>query len=326
MKSIALAWIAYHRRTEQLAQNLGAQVFFIRRGRRGNPLTAPLRYLRQAVDTWRVLRQQRPDLILVQNPPIFLTLEVFLYARRHGARYIIDSHTGAFIAPRWRWSLPLHRFLSRHAITTIVTNEPLQRLVNRWGAHAFILGFMSEEYRAGAAFPLHGAFNVAVVCAFDYDEPVGVIFEAAQRLPDVNFYVTGDATRAPAQLVAHKPDNLCLTGYLPEGQYISLLSNADMVMDLTLRDNTLLMGAFEAVSLGTPLIVSDWPALRSYFNKGTVHVPNTVEGVCIGIRQAQHEIAALRHGVLALRQSLEDESDRKVAELGGLIAASQGGG
>lgn len=74
-------------------------------------------------------------------------------------------------------------------------------------------------------------------------------------------------------------DNNCrLTGYLPYDRYVGLLRGVDVILDLTSQDHTLLMGAFEAVSLGTPLIVSDWPILRDYFSLGTVHVPNTVEG------------------------------------------------
>ena len=42
------------------------------------------------------------------------------------------------------------------------------------------------------------------------------------------------------------------------------------------------LGSFEAASLAIPLIVSDWPILRDYFSLGTVHVPNTEEGVCEG--------------------------------------------
>jgi len=47
----------------------------------------------------------------------------------------------------------------------------------------------------------------------------------------------------------------------------------------------LLSGAFEAVSLGTPLIISDWPILRNYFSLGMVHIPNSVGGVCEGVRR-----------------------------------------
>jgi hypothetical protein len=86
-------------------------------------------------------------------------------------------------------------------------------------------------------------------------------------------------------------------------------------MDLTTRDHTLLSGAFEAVSIGTPLIVSDWPILRDYFSLGTVHVPNTVPGICEGVQRAQREQPALRQGILQLREKLEVEWKQEFAEL-----------
>ena len=64
-----------------------------------------------------------------------------------------------------------------------------------------------------------------------------------------------------------KPDNCHLTGYIPYEQYVGLMRQVDTVIDLTDRDHTLLLGAFEAVSLGTPLIISDWPILREYIRK-----------------------------------------------------------
>ena len=91
--------------------------------------------------------------------------------------------------------------------------------------------------------------------------------------------------------------------------------DVDSVIDLTNRDHTLLLGAFEAVSLGTPLIVSDWPILRDYFSRGTVHVPNTVEGVCEGVRCVQREQERLRHDIVLLRDELQSEWEIKHAEL-----------
>jgi len=89
----------------------------------------------------------------------------------------------------------------------------------------------------------------------------------------------------------------------------------DTVIDLTDRDHTLLLGAFEAVSLGTPLIVSDWPILREYFSHGAVHVANTADAICEGIQQAQREHATLRKEIALLRDELQNEWEHKHAQL-----------
>jgi hypothetical protein len=135
----------------------------------------------------------------------------------------------------------------------------------------------------------------------------------------VNFYVTGDANLAAPSLLARKPDNCHLTGFLSYDRYIGLLQSADVILDLTTRDHLVLSGGFEAVFLGKPLIVSDWSILRDTFPLGTVHIPNTVEGVCQGVRQARAEHKTLQRDVLRLRDQLENEWNQKLEELWDLL-------
>jgi glycosyltransferase involved in cell wall biosynthesis len=325
VKQTFIAWIPYHRRSELLAQHLGATMHFIWSGRKGRLLRPPLQYFAQGLSaasrypvqarqTWRVLRQEQPDVIFVQNPPIFSVLVVYLYARLHGARYVIDSHTGAFLSQKWRWSVGLHRMLSRQALLTIVHNKSQAEVVGRWGCRYCVLAFIPADYPVGEPFPLDGQFNVAMISSFNSDEPHDVVFGAAKRLPEVKIYVTGDSTLAP-DLVTKKPDNCSLTGYLAYDRYVGLLRGVDAIMVLTTGDQQLLMGGFEAVSLGKPLIVSDWPLLREYFCLGTVYAPNTVEGICEGIRQAQRDLAVLQQEILILREQLQTQWVRVLAEL-----------
>jgi glycosyltransferase involved in cell wall biosynthesis len=324
VKISVIAWARYDRRPDLLAQHLGATVHFVFFGKRAKLLQLPVRYTVQALRTWRLLKRERPDVVFVQNPPILCPLLGFLYARRHGAQYVIDSHTGAFVSPVWSMFLWLHRILSRNALTTLVSNSYLKQEVNSWGCHAVTMGFTPGHYPEGEPFPLSERFNAAVISSFDSDEPIDVVFEAAKQLPEVCFYVTGDSGRIPASLLGKKPDNCQLTGYLPYDRYVGLLRGADAIIDLTTNDHTLLMGAYEAVSLGTPLIVSDWPVLRKCFSRGTVHVPNTVEGLRDGVRRARKENEGLRQDILSLREELNAQWERELAELNDLLAESRG--
>jgi glycosyltransferase involved in cell wall biosynthesis len=283
-------------------------------------LQAPVRYLTQAWQTWRVLRQERPDIIFVQNPPIFAVLVASLYSHCYGARFVIDSHTGAFLGTKWRWSVGLHRMLSRGALTTIVHNESQGRLVQRWGCSYRVLAFTPGDYPLGELYPLSEKFNVAVICSFDSDEPLEILFEAAGHLREVCFYLTGDARRIDRRLLMKKPDNIYLTGYLSYERFIGLMRGVSAIMDLVNNEHTLLMGAFEAVSLGVPLIVSDWPLLRNYFSLGTVYIPNTVEGICEGVRRMQGNHSQLQSGILLLQEQLQVEWMHKFTELQHLLS------
>ena len=315
MNRTFIAWTRYNRRSDLLAEHFGATMHHLRYGQNGNLLQAPFRYIVLAGRTWGILRHEKPEVIFIQNPPIVTLLVAYLYCKLYQARYVIDSHTAAFLSPKWRWSLKLHSFLSHHALTTIVTNNSLRDIVAGWGCDAFVLGFTPAQYPQGTPYPLDEGFSVLVVSAYAEDEPLDKVFEAAARLPGVNFYITGDSKRIAPRLMSVKPDNCHLTGYIPYEQYVGLMREVDTVIDLTDRDHTLLLGAFEAVSLGTPLIVSDWPILREYFSHGAVHVANTADAICEGIQQAQREHATLRKEIALLRDELQNEWEHKHAQL-----------
>jgi len=320
VKITFIAWTRFQSRSEHLAQHLRSSLHFICHGRHGRLAAAPLRYVSQAWRTWRVLRQEEPAVVFIQNPPIFCVLICSIYSFLHHARYVIDSHTGAFLSRNWAWSRPLHRVLSRSALTTIVHNEAQAEIVDRWRCGHLILHDYPGSNPTGEECSLDGHFNVAVVGSFAEDEPLEAVFDAARGLSQVDFYVTGDSRQIAPGLLAKKPENARLTGYLPYPQYLGLLGAADFVLALTTRNDTLLSGASEAVSVGTPLIVSDWPILRSRFALGTVHVPNTKEGILEGVRQARKEQGSLGRGILILRDQLHSEWKQEFSELQKLLS------
>ena len=81
-------------------------------------------------------------------------------------------------------------------------------------------------------------------------------------------------------------------------------------------------GACEAVSLGVPIITSDWPLLRSYFHQGTIHVANTADGIREGVLRLQAEQARLQNEIRELQEERRSEWRLKHAALAALIAGS----
>ena len=318
-KIVFVVWSPYHRRSELLAQHFGASIHYVYKGRMSRLPLTPVRYLIQAQETWRILQREQPDVIFVQNPPIFAALVVSLYARWSGGQYIVDSHTGAFLSSKWRWSVGLHQILSRGALTTIVHNKSQEKIVKNWGCSNFVLAFTPGNYPIGEHYPLSLNFNIAVPCSFEADEPLEIVFQAATRLQEVCFYVTGDFRRLDKEMLSRKPENVCLTGYLSYERYVGLLRGVHAILDLVNTDHTMLMGGFEAVSLGIPLIISDWPTLRDYFSLGTVHIPNSIEGVCEGVNRVQRQHTQLRDDIQLLQEQLQAEWIQKFTELQHLL-------
>ncbi|MBI1879021.1 MAG: hypothetical protein HYR94_12520, partial [Chloroflexi bacterium] len=231
-KMLFIAWIAHNRRSQLIAEKFQMKLYLIHSLKRRYFL-APLRYVLQTIKTIIILIRERPAVVFVQNPPVFAVLLVYLYAKLWSARYIIDAHTSALLAPWWRWSLPIHAFLSRRAVTTIVTNEHLEAMVKAWGADTFIIADIPTKFPQGKPFSLNGKFSLAVINTFSPDEPIGAVLQAAEVLPDVQFYITGDPIRAKKTFLQHHPDNVKFTGFLPDEEYLGLLRGVQAIMVLT---------------------------------------------------------------------------------------------
>jgi glycosyltransferase involved in cell wall biosynthesis len=325
-KIIAIAWSSHSQRLKSIAASLNGQSFLIFE-ERGKPWLLPWRYLKNAWKTWQLLEKYQPEAVIVQAPPIFAPLVVMLWSKYSGLRrpqrpvaWAIDSHTGSFHSPKWRWSLPLHGWLSRKATVTIVTDAPARRLLHDWkAASLFIEDKIPELAPASGEIGTAGEKRVAVISTFDTDEPVEQIFEAARRLPAVNIYHTGDPRRASAALLANKPDNLILTGFLRGGDYSGLLQNVQGLVVLTNEPNALNCGCFEALAVGKPILVSDWPGLRAFFKDSYLYTANTSEAIAAGVEQLLLNQADLSARMVTRRTELVTLWQQKFITLDALL-------
>jgi glycosyltransferase involved in cell wall biosynthesis len=311
---LVIAWAPYSRRSETFARELGGKLYCIHYLRFQSPIYAPFKYILQAVRTLQVLFKERPQAIHVQNPPFVCGLVVYLFSRIMGAQFVFDHHSAAFSGV-WTWALPIQKFLARRATTNIVTNQHWADIVLSWGAQPSVMVDPFLELPQGAAFDVGTKFNLAFVSTFAPDEPLDAVVKAAKLLPEVHFYITGDDTRVSKGFLESLPVNVTCTGFLPDEQYIGLLRAVDAVMVLTTRDHTLQLGGCEAISVGKPLITSDWTYLRGIFAKGTVYVSNSAESIRDGVLLVQRGHEELEKESLALRRDSRQEWNMRLAQL-----------
>lgn len=281
--------------------------------------SAPFRYAIQTVQTLRLLFQKRPQIVFVQSPPSLAVLVVYLYCRLTASQYVIDAHSAAFTTPIWTRPRWLHRFLARKAIVTIVTNDHFQHIIRQWGGATFVLRDIPTEFPRAPSIDLSVGFNLVVVNTFSDDEPLDQVLQAAGDLKEVNFYITGNTKNAAEKTLAAAPANVHFTGFLPDDQYYALLSSGEAVMCLTTRDHTMQRGACEALSLGKPIITSDWPMLRDYFHQGTVHVANTKQGITQGVREMIAKNRLYQLEIKELQRAQQREWLEKAAALTDLV-------
>ena len=301
--ALFLVWGARHgsQRSDYLAQYLGMDLKHIYITAKQGKYYAPFKYLYQLIATLIFLVRKRYQVVFIQDPPIFAVLPVYLYSLLFPTKFIIDAHTPPLLHPIWAWTLPLHRFLSRRAVTTIVTNDYLQELVASWGANAFVLA--DPPIEPNISRPMHlndNGLNVVMVSSASPDEPVEEVLKAAQDLPEIRFHITGDHMKSHQHMIDNAPPNVHFTGYLRE-DFFPLLDAADIIIDLCVEDYQFLSGANEALWLGKPLITSKGPVLEGYFDRGTIHVDNTASDIRQGLLRMRDNLTEFEADMLALQ-------------------------
>ena len=300
-----IVWIAWesHRRTRELCSFLNIQAFLLT-----SNLPRIIKHPLSMLKTWYIIHKTSPKVLIVQNPSIILTALSCLLRKIYCFRLVVDSHNAGIIPATKNLQKInfLYTYLQRVADLTIITNHELSKLVLSNGGKPFVLPDKVPFPASKRKLDLGGKYNVVVICTFDSDEPYEAVFEASKQLKgEVKFYVTGSYKKLPKKLIESVSYHIKFTGYLPDKDYWDLLFSADTIVDLTNLNNCLVCGAYEAVAVGTPLILSDTEVLRTYFSRGAIYTSNNVINIVQAIREAIRKRNELEREIRDLRVELE---------------------
>ncbi len=322
-KRIFVAWKQSCTRCSNIASHFRAQVIYISYFGHGNSIAAKIgRYFLSFFATFKVLyREQAETIFLINNPP-FLMTAVYLYTRVRGGSYILDSHSGPFNDPKWRWYRRCYRRIAGRALLNINTNIEHKHLVETWGGRSEIISDVPIDHACDYPRVDVRDQSIMVICSFMFDEPIKEILEAARMMPDVQFYMTGDPKAARRGLLDEIPANIVLTGYIPQDDYFGLMKSVQGVMVLTKRDNTMQRGAYEALSVETPIITSDWEILRCSFGDGAVYVDNSPKAIQRGVEELIQYQGRYRKDIGRQRRARRERFDAVKSTIEDLVAAS----
>jgi glycosyltransferase involved in cell wall biosynthesis len=326
-------WITWekHRRTTEMAKELSVKVYVLGISS-GDFVNRLHRYVILGLKTVWLVLYVRPFIIFAQNPSMVLATILSLVKYFIGYRLIVDRHSnfkfGKNKGIKWRVFHKLSRFTIRNADLTIVTNDFLCKLVNEWGGQGFVLQDKLPELCEATKVPLEGKRKIACVSSFSDDEPTKEVIEAARRLelPGVMIYITGNKEKYAAKYgeIDDLPPNVRLTGFLPESEYQSLLASADAVMVLTKQDHTLNCGAYEAVALGKPMILSNTQAIRNYFSQGAIFCSPTSNEIVDAIEKCIINIEKLTIEVLGLNTQIRTDWQKRFEGLSCILSTWRG--
>jgi len=300
-----IIWIAWekHRRTRELCSFLNIQAFLLI-----SSLPRIIKHPLLMLKTWYIIHKTSPKVLIVQNPSIILTTLSCILRKIYCFRLVVDSHNAGIIpANKILEKLNLlYRYLQKVPDLTIVTNQELSKLVLSNGGKPFVLPDKIPFPTSKRKLDLSGEYNVVVISTFDSDEPYEVVFEASKHLEgEVKFYVTGNYKKLPKKLIESVSNLIQFTGYLADKDYWDLLFSANTIIDLTNLDNCLVCGAYEAVAVGTPLILSNTQVTKAYFHKGAIYTSQDVNNIVKAIREALEKENELRKEIRELRVELE---------------------
>lgn len=270
-----------------------------------------LRYLLSLIKTIYIILAERPDVLIAQNPSVFLSLFVTVIKITKTLKFtvVIDAHNVS-IFPSKNTIIPLEKirnFILRNSDITIVTTESLACIVKDYGGVPVVIedplpNFSSDIVKT----KLKGKKNFLFVCSYADDEPYCEVISATRQLgKDICVYMTGAPKGRLPSIIAPLPENLIITGYLSEDQYISMLFSVDAVIDLTKREDCLVCGAYEAISALKPLILSEKEALKQYFGtKGIVYAKNTPDDIIRCVNDVVENLEKYKMEVPQLKSQL----------------------
>lgn len=291
---IWLTW-EHHRRSVELAQALGIDLFTVE-------VTASrsIRYPVSIVRTVLILLRERPRIIFSPSPSLILIATLAILRPLLGFRIVCDLHnagvdyvfdTRAALRSLARWSY-------RQVALAVVTNEELKKLIRPFVSDVAVLPDKLPMLLPSALPTTLQAFPrpyLVLVSTFAYDEPIEEVLKAfGQTAGSSTLFVTGKREKA-GELLRYESQRIHFTGFLSQPEYDALISNADLVIDLSTLANCLVCGAYEALAAGVPTLLSESAAGREVFGPGGARFScNTVDALTAALSQAVESLEDLK--------------------------------
>ncbi len=283
---LLVAWAPFSPTLLEVGSLVGGRVVFLN-VLFGKKMAAPLRYAFLALRTLSLLRRERPEVVLAQNPPIFLPLLLVLMRRFNRFKLVVDHHAV--------WSMKtirtpllsqgiaaLERFVSKEADGNMSPNNSWTRELKARGAtdaftyHDFIPKSTAMTRRAEewATYPLPPhRFLVIAAHGGHPQELLEEEVKAIEGLDDYLLVITGKREKLGHRIARlNPPRNVIYPGYLDDVHYETLKRNANAALSLSTELNTVPHAIHEFLALGIPTIVLKDPLLRSLFDGAIVEI------------------------------------------------------
>jgi len=314
MKRVYITWSNENTRSKYISHyfKLEEVYFGYFRSHKRSLALAAIRYPVLCLHTFFYLLIKMPDVVFSVNLPVFEPFIVWIWATIFRKKFVIDNHSALFerkVNSRFLW---LIKPAFKRAALATVTNRKYKEIIESWGGKAEILPPLVIPNTDNFIKKHNLKKQITVISSFDIDEPIKEIISAAEKIKDVDFYFTGSLKNLEKKIITNKPDNVHFTDFIKREEFLSLVNQSICAIVLTKEDNTLLRGAYEAMSLETPLIISDFAILKEAFNKGVIHVDNSVNAIVKAVNKIISEYDTYKIEITKLKSATLVTLEKKV--------------
>jgi len=253
---------------------------------KSNPL---VRFLISGKKTLAAVSSNKGGVVFAQYPSLFLVMLLGLLKPFFKFTFVIDAHNGAleeFEGGGLRGQLS--KFAISKSDFVIISNTSLVPLLGSFKEKALILpdkvphieDCPAPELTSGHARPW-----MTLIASYADDEPIEEFlkgFLASKVNEKGTLFVTGRRKRA-GELLSYESEQVVFTDFLTEEEFCGLIQKSDLLVDLTTREGCLVCGAYEALAVEVPVLLSNKEALKKTFPSGTVFADNDAESFARGI-------------------------------------------
>jgi len=316
MKNNRKIWITWHysARSRNLASYLNLPIFELMIVK--NSL---IRHLVSSLWTIKILVVQRPKIIFIQLSFLLLLIcAIYKIIRFNKVVIVADCHTKA-LRRKAKGQLnkifwPLKKFSFKTINLSIISNTGMEKDIKILHRNYIILPDKIPEINYKKQSSEKSKYCV-YISSFAIDEPFDEIFEVARILdPDINIFWTGkqNKNRVEGHII---PENLNFTGYMNFDEYYKLIANADCLLALTYEDDCLQSGAYEALSVVVPMVISDTKALRDYFGESAIYTDHNPINIANNIKKAIDKSILLQSNQIKMKKLRNEEFELQVNKL-----------
>lgn len=239
--------------------------------------------MKLGIKTIQMLWSEKHEVVFFQNPSIMLGLICALYKKFNRKCLVVgDFHNAALDSGKLE---SINAFIARSIDITLVSNKNLFARVRDMGGRPFAFPDPIPLPQESHSIRTDNGRYILFISSWADDEPINNVLDAfilSELWKDsIELRVTGKvkASRLNKPIEQYESHGIRFLGFVSEADYWAQLTSASLNVDLTTREDCLVCGAYEAIAVCAPILLSNNEASVSYFGKYAQFTDNSVADI-----------------------------------------------